>query len=86
MKRIIHFKVPTDRDGKPVMNREMSDKYVESIQNKLGDSYICISSPFDVEIVNKNAESRINKVLTPSSKFEEDFRRRTSSLSDCGVE
>lgn len=51
-KKIIHFQIPTNVEGKQYMSNGDAALYAQKIQQKLGDDYIVLITPFKCEKIN----------------------------------
>ena len=65
--KIIHLKVPTDKDGIPLMTKELVSIYHESAKEHLPDNVAPLTNPFDVEGITTDTAQRTQINLVENS-------------------
>jgi hypothetical protein len=70
-KKIVINKVPVDGYGCCIFTAEELENIHKSIQNMLGDEYLVITCPTDLELLNRNGDEFFMKINCKDYSFNE---------------
>jgi hypothetical protein len=69
MKKVLHFKIPTDNDGNLLVSLDCIEQFAKYVAKHLSDEYKIFFSPFSMQMLDSNGE--FIEVEIPKIEFQE---------------